>query len=225
MRDESRFVTESLEALLVSIADGVRDAQNALNSTPPLDAFGRPMATYHLPYLDFDLHVEMETVTTPNNLSRLWIKPAGASTSSERSVTSTISGRLISVPPGEGLPTPVLTVSSKLEKNLQNKSTYKIIVTASNSSGETLVGQSIELNINVDASIRLSKAEKITLPEKLKGVNLTDVILVTDESGMAETVLTIVINNKNIPAKAFIVLTAELGIATANLTIQAGEKS
>ncbi len=224
MRDESRFVTESLEALLVSIADGVRDAQDALNSAPPVDAFGRPMATYHLPYLDFNLYVEMNTVATQNNSNRLWMKPADANTLSERSVTSTISGRLISVPPGEGLPTPVLTISSRLEKKLQNKSTYKITVTASNSSGEILVGQSIELNINIDASTRLSKAQGIALPEKLKGANLTDVILVTDQSGMAETVLTILISNKNVPAKAFVVLSAELGAEVANLTIQAGEK-
>ncbi len=206
MSNESRFVTESLEELLVSIAEGVREAQDALNNAPPVDSFGRPLATYHLPYLDFELHVEMDTTSSSSN--RLWVKPIGSSSSSERSVGSKISGRLVSVPPGDGLPIPALAITSKVETVKNNKISYKISVAASNSAGEILASQAIELNINTSVSKRLSEADGISLPDKLKGVSLADVMLVTDESGFAETIFNLSIGTKKIPLDASVVLNA-----------------
>lgn len=215
MSNENRFVSESLEALLVSIADGVREAQDALNSVKPVDAFGRAMPTYHMPYLDFEVQVEMETVTTASGSRLLRINPLRGSTSSTREVTSTISGRLVAVPPGDGLPTPLLTLSSAWKKNRE----YEITVTAVNSAGEILAGQAVELNINLAASKQLSEIEGVTLPAKLEGTNVTEAILITDETGSASTLFTI---GTRIPAKAVLVLSAELGSGIANLTVKAG---
>ncbi len=215
MGNEDRFVSESLEALLVSIADGVREAQDALNNIKPVDAFGRAMPTYHMPYLDFELQVEMETVTTASGSRFLRINPKTGSSSSTREVTSTISGRLVAVPPGDGLPTPLLTLSSQWKKSR----VYEINVSAVNSAGEILAGQAIELNINLEASRQLSETEGVKLPAKLEGTNVSEAILITDETGSASTLFTI---GARIPAKAVLVLSAELGSEVANLTVKAG---
>ena len=58
---QSRFVGNSIEELLVSLAEGVREAQIALNEGPLVGPSGRPLATYHLPYLDFTIQVDMQT--------------------------------------------------------------------------------------------------------------------------------------------------------------------
>ena len=61
MDDDNRLVAESIEELLVALASGVREAQEALNEAEPIDSFGRPMPAYHIPYLDFELGVDVET--------------------------------------------------------------------------------------------------------------------------------------------------------------------
>ncbi len=215
MSNDSRFVTESLEALLVSIADGVREAQDALNSAPPVDAFGRSMPTYHLPYLDFEVKVDMETATTGGGSMFLRINPLGGGGTTTRDISSTISGRLVAVPPGEGLPTTILTISSQRETARR----HKIQVTAVNSAGEILSGQGIELNINMDASRQLSAVEGVNLTNKRAGTKLKDAILVTDDMGTAETIFSI---DSGLPLKAVLVLTAELGGEATSLTVPAG---
>ncbi len=216
MSAESRFVSESLEALLVSIAEGVREAQDELNSSPSVDTFGRPATTYHLPYLDFKLKTKMETVSTNNAGGKLFLRmrkgPQGSST---RDITSTLSGRLVAIPPGEGLPTVLLTITSKR----QSARSHLITLGAVNSAGEILVGQTIELNINLDASQQLSALEGIDITTLRPATKLRDVILTTNEIGIAETVLTI---DPRVPAKAILVLTGELGTETVNLSVLAG---
>ncbi|KRT55858.1 hypothetical protein [endosymbiont of Ridgeia piscesae] len=215
MSTPSRFIAESLEELLVSIADGVREAQDALNSAPPLDRFGRPLPSYHLPYLDFQLQAAMETVSSNSGAVRLRIIPLNGSNTATQEISSTLSGRLVAVPPGEGLPTPILSLSSTRE----NARRHTIRVTASNSAGEILVGQTIELNLNMEASKQLSLIQGITLTSQRAGTRLADALLVTDETGSAETRFDI---DPGIPAKAVLVVSAELGSEVAHLSLPAG---
>ncbi len=217
MSNDSQYISESLEALLVSIADGVREAQDSLSSAPPIDIYGRPVPGYHIPYLDFQVQVEMETVTTNSGGIRLRINPLGGKTSTTKTseTSSTLSGRLVAIPPGEGLPVPSLYMLSERISARQ----HKILVTATNSAGEVLAGQAIELNINMEASRQLSLADGISLTSKRAGTNVEDAILITDENGTAETVLRI---DPKLPAKASLVLTAELGPQNAHLTVHAG---
>ncbi len=216
MSNDSRFVSESLEALLVSIADGVREAQDALSDVPPLDAYGRPMPSYHLPHLDFEVKVDMETVTTGGGLMLLRLNPlGGGGSNTTRDISSTISGRLVAIPPGEGLPVPLLVISSVRETARR----HRIQITAMNSAGEILAGEGIELNINMDASRKLSSAEGVTLTNKRAGTKLSDVLLTTNAEGVAETTFFV---DAGLSAKTILVLTAELGTAVAHLTIQAG---
>jgi hypothetical protein len=216
MSNDSSFVSESLEALLVSIAGGMREAQDALNAVPPVDAYGRPLPTYHLPYLDFELKVDMETVKREGGGFFLKVKSLGkGDSSSTQSVSSTLSGRLVAVPPGEGLPIPVLTITSVKETARR----HKIIVTASNSAGEILPSQGVELNINLEASQLLSSEQGVNLASTRAGTKLDDVILLTDENGMADTLLHI---DSGLAARAQLVITAELGTESVNLVVQAG---
>ena len=218
MSNPNRFVNDSLSALLASIAEGVREAQESLNSTPPTDAFGRPMTTYHLPYLDFEIKVDMESIVTEGGNRFLRIHQLGGgrkSSSTTQDITSTISGRLVAIPPSEGLPTVILSL---LSERLTARR-HKIKLTAINSAGEILVGHSIELNINLAASKQLSELEGINLSNTRAGTALQDVILQTDNNGAAETIFNI---DPGLPAKAILVLTAELGTEFVNLSVTAG---
>jgi hypothetical protein len=218
MSNDSRFVADSLEAFLVSIAGGVREAQDEMSSAPPVDAFGRAMPTYHLPYLDFEMKVDVETVNKPGRPLFLRINPKSGSGESVREISSSISGRLVAVPPGEGLPTPILTISS-LRLSARR---HKIAISAINTAGELLVGQGVELNINMEASRQLSAAEDVALTGKRAGTVLDDAVMVTDESGSAETIFTI---DSSLPSRVVFVLTAELGTGTANLRVSPGDES
>lgn len=215
MSNDSRFVAESLEALLVSIADGVRDAQDALSSAPPVDTFGRAMPSYHLPYLDFEMKVDAETVNTAGGSMFLRINPKGSAGNSVREISSSISGRLVAVPPGEGLPSPLLSISS-LRLSARR---HKIVVSAINTAGEILAGQGIELNINMEASRELSMAAGVELASRRAGTTLTEVIPVTDDTGSAETIMNI---DSSLPGKVVFVVTAELGTALANVVVSVG---
>lgn len=219
MSDNNKEVAESLEELLISIADGVREAQNSLSSAPPIDVYGRPVPTYHMPYLDFEVQVDMETVTTESGGSRLRIglSKGNRSSATTNEISSKISGRLVAIPPGEGVPIPALNLFS--EKISARK--HKISLSATNSAGEVLTGQAVELNINLPASQQLSELNGITLTTTRKGTNVHDAILITDENGYAETVLDV---DPKLPTAASLVLTAELGTQSANLTLQAGGK-
>ena len=137
---------------------------------------------------------------------------AGGNTSKD--ISSNIKGRLVAVPPGEGLPVPILTISSERETTLR----HRIRITAQNSAGEILVGQSIEININLEASRQLSTLAGVSLTSVRAGTKLTDVILITDETGVAETLFNI---DSRLPAEAVLVLTAELGTETSSLTVPA----
>jgi hypothetical protein len=234
---QTEQIAESLEGLLVSIAEGVREAQDALNGAPPLDAYGRPMPLYHMPYLDFEIQVEMETVTTESGGIRLRINPLGGKDSSKSTseISSKISGRLVAIPPGEGVPVPVLNMLSERLSARQ----HKIIITATNSAGEILAGQAIELNINLPASQQLSALDddkdnknwNKVLPSMRTRIHVQDVILITDENGSAETIvdfdaelleeLSKELSSEEL-SKVSLVLTAELGTQNAHITLPAG---
>lgn len=214
MSNESRFVANSIEELLVSLADGVREAQEALNDLPPLDDFGRPQNTYHLPFLDFEVEVEMQTVTVESGgtaMRKILVGPR-ASTTGTREISSKISGRLVAVPPGEGLPVARLIAAS--ERTSLRK--HAISVRAANSAGEVLAGKRVEFNIDMEASQRLSAAESVTLGQKKARTKLDVAEAVTDEQGQAATALTL---DSREPAGASFVVTVNLGPTATSLII------
>jgi hypothetical protein len=185
MAGESRFVGNAIEEMLVALADGVREAQVALNAGPLLDPAGRPLATYQLPYLDFTIAVEMQTKVDSGGRPIALLAPS-TSSQSNSAVRSNVSGRLIAAPPGDGLPVPrlVLTVTTN------NGGAAEIAVRVSNSAGEVLANQRVELNIDDAASVQLSGVRGGEF-RRLAGTRLTEAVLTSDPHGMATTRLLI----------------------------------
>lgn len=188
MPADSRFVGNSIEELLVALAEGVREAQIALNSVPLLDPSGRPLATYQLPYLDFTIAVEVQTETSAGGGRPIALfRPVASSSQTSSSVTSTVAGRLIAAPPGDGLPVPRLRLTAA--GNIGGAATITIQV--SNSAGEVLAGQKIELNIDDAASAQLTSARGGPSWTRFPNTRLAEALLVTDDKGVAATRLLI----------------------------------
>lgn len=217
MASDAKLVADSLEEMLVSIAEGVREAQEALDGLAPFDSFGRPVPGYFIPHLDFELLVDIETETNSQGRPIFKVSAArnifggggGSSTSSTKShTTSRIAGRLVAIPPGEGLPVPQLILTAERT----GAGETLLTVRASNNAGEILAGQRIELNIDEEASKALSRGASPTLPE----ARLREAVLVTDEQGQAAT--TLVVSDGGNSGRQLLVV-AQLGIATARVMI------
>lgn len=212
---ESRFVGNSIEELLVALADGVRSAQIALNALPLLDQTGRPLTTYHLPYLDFTLAVEMSTAVSSNGKSVPTFVASSSNVQSTNAVRSFVSGRLVATPPGEGLPMPRIEISSGA--NIGGEVSISIKVT--NSAGELLAQQPVELNIDEQASAQLSAARR---PSggliKSSATRLKDAMLTTGSDGTAATRL--LIGTSQNPLDVLVVV-ASVGPVSARAAISA----
>jgi hypothetical protein len=211
MTDDGKFVSESLEDLLVSLAGGVREAQQELTNTPAFDAFGRQLHTYHFPYVDFEFRVQMETAnsTSPGRtILRLRKTKTGEQSSS---IQSSVSGRLVAVPPGDGLPRPIVQFRSVK----QSSKVWRLELSAANSAGEVLAGHEIELNLNLEASRQLSLQNEVTFKSFPPSTALTQSVITTDDSGTAGTSLKV----GTMKANSFIVITAEFGGESHNHTI------
>ncbi|TFI58105.1 hypothetical protein E2493_11935 [Sphingomonas parva] len=206
MATDTRFMGNSIEELLVAIAEGVREAQSALDTAPQFDGNGRPLSTYHLPFLDFTIRVEMTTQTDSGGrpVALLIAAPKSSTTSGTQ---SQVSGRLIAVPPGEGLPVPRMSVSTG--GNIGGVATISVKVT--NSAGETLANQPIELNIDTAASTTLSTARGASF-SRLPGTRLEAAVLTTGSDGVATTRLLI---DPQQSARQVVVVNATLGVASA----------
>ena len=203
MPAESRFVGNSIEELLVALAEGVREAQSALNSGPLVDPAGRPLAVYQLPFLDFSIQVDMETRTDLGGRPLALMFTARQSGSSQQ-VTSTISGRLVSTPPGEGLPVPRIAVQAG--GNIGGEAALTLTVT--NSAGERLANQRVELNIDDADSAALSTARGVSGFVRRPGTRLRDALLMTDAEGRATTALLV---ERGEPARAVVMTIASIG--------------
>lgn len=214
MSESSQFVGNSLEELLVSLAEGVRAAQQALDQAPLVSPDGRPLSTYHLPYLDFTVQVDVQTRS--DNGGRpvalmLLPRPSG-STSSSSEVHSTISGRFIATPPGDGLPVPRIGMGAGANIG----GTAKITLEVSNSAGERLARQRVELNIDDADSAVLSAARGARPLQRNAGTRLADAVLVTDEQGRAATQLLI---EDAQAGKGVLVVVASIGPFSSRLAV------
>lgn len=210
MMTEGRFIADTLETVIVGIADSLTEATEQLSAMPPLDTFGRPNPQYQLPYLDFQIGFRLVTQTTRDGRRAfLFFKPTGSSTSSNE-VTSTISGRFIAVPPGDGLPLPLLSVTVT-----GSGSTRHLLLHAANSSGEALAGARIQLNVDVAMSQALSATAGVAEPGIAENVALTSAVVTTDVTGQASTEVTLA---DELPASAVVLVTAELGMTMTRVT-------
>jgi hypothetical protein len=218
--DPVEFVDNSIGQLLVALADGVREAERALASGPQVDESGRAVTRYALPYLDFTIDVDVE-VTVPAVASgvkglpvlRLYTGRAPAGRDS-REIRSSVSGRLVAVPAGDGLPAPRIRLTPG--PNIGGEAVISLVV--SNSAGELLAGQPVELNLDHGASQTLSQARGIATLTRRAGTRLADGIVITGADGRASTRLLI---DKAEPARALLAVVASIGPFSAQVSVSA----
>lgn len=200
------FISDTLEEILVSMASSLRQTQEILNTASPIDSFGRVVPSYHIPYLDFELEFTVTNNKTNSGRKTLRFLPFTSSppSSSNRKVSSTITGRFIAIPPGEGVPIPVL--SANVSKS-QDGSLH-LTVLASNSAGEVLSDIPIELNFDKESSQALSIAAGVAAPKLNDAVIFDSAVPVTNAAGEAVATLTL---SGPLQQRAVVVVRAELG--------------
>jgi len=214
MSNESRFVGNSIEELLAALADGVRGAQLALNATPLLDASGRPLATYQLPFLDFSIAVEMTTAVSANGKAVATFVAPSANTQTASAVRSHIAGRLVATPPGDGLPVPKLQILASANVGGEARIDIKV----ANTAGELLARQPIELNIDDAASAQLSAARRPGSFVRSSATRLADALLTTGDDGTARTRLLV---GSGQDGRDVIVVVVSIGAFSARAAVSA----
>lgn len=175
-------VGATLRDIIVSLAQGIQEAQETLSLGEPFDEFGRPRPQYHLPHLDFELKVssveteqrepaQQNTVRSasyiaPNEMQRLGMARADSlstqmafaiagpavSSSQNNSIHSTISGRFVSIPPNEGMPQLVIALTSAASTPRASDINARV----SFASGPIAKGVQVEFNIDQVATAALN---------------------------------------------------------------------
>ena len=212
------FIEGTIESLIGSIADGVKEAQDSLNDIPAVDMHGRPTPSYHIPYVDFDIAVNLSmrqtretegSSTTLPVLKRLRFSPAKQSQTAD--ISSHVSGRIVSVPPGEGLPIIELMADEDPEKRTARERLIRVL--ARNSQGELIQGRKVEININWELSASLNSDRPFN---RNTVARLENSALITHENGMVETHLHF---RNNARVGTVILLDINLGNAMTRLSI------
>ena len=234
-----KHVAGTLQEILVAMADGLREAQEALNEVPPIDAFGRPSNSYHLPYLDFAIKVVAETTrgdeesaesplpqlhwasrrsrTVMRSLPQLTFhtyepgSPVNETSSLE--LTSTLSGRFVSVPPGEGMP--IVRLQATAEKG-DGARDHDLEVMVSNSAGERLGDVDVEFNIDVAATRALTNAGGVEFEDRKPATKLESGVVATNADGVARNTL---VFSPAEPKEATFVIVINVGAVSTNLTV------
>lgn len=207
---DGRFIADTLETVIVGLADTITEAQEQLSAASPLDSSGRPVPQYRLPYLDFEIGFRLVTETTQDGRRAfLFFKPVGRSSASSE-VTSKVSGRFVAIPPGVGLPLPVLSLTAT-----GTGATRQLAVQASSTSGEQLAGATVQLNIDLVTSQALSAAAGVADPRISGNVALGAAVLTTDPQGRASTEVSF---GDQLRVGSIVLITAELGTTMARIT-------
>lgn len=172
MSDAARISAQAISALLDGLASALTDAQQSMADMPPYDAFGRPLPSYRIPELDFTFEIETIETNSPANNKRWLLQPSNAS-SGQNTISSTISGKIVAIPPNGGLPQAYIYATQQGDN---------LVVHLSNSAGEILPETPIELEFDANASealygTKLEPAQRLALLAKQQTQ--------TDETGIA----------------------------------------
>lgn len=201
------LVAATVDQFLLSLAEGVLEAQETLNRLQVVDALGRPGPSYYLPRLDFELRVTVELVQGPVPAprrpdaiplfaergfapsSRLVLHPVQAAETAtpgfKAEVISTIRGSFVAVPPNDGKP-PLVVVPSVVKETERR---YALSVRVSTAVGEPLSGLEAHFNIDPVLSRGLSQAGNVALTSPKAGTVLEQGVVPTDSQGSATTAL------------------------------------
>lgn len=183
-------ISDSLDDYLVSLADGLAEAQLRLDDMASVS--GPEGIRYQIPKLEFDLKVDfslqVNTEESGEPVKRFLIKAkndSSTSTNSTQSVTSTLSGSFVAVPVNQG--TPAHVVETELVRRSANEVVLNVYVYHAN--GESAANVEVEVNIDRERSDSLNKAEKRAALKS--ATELSDGVLLTSIEGVATTQLVI----------------------------------
>jgi hypothetical protein len=145
MSDTANISADAIAALLGGLASALTDAQQTMAELPPTDAFGRSLPSYRIPELDFSFEIETVEASSSSPGAKWLLQPSKAS-SALNTISSTISGKIVAVPPNGGLPQ---TLIAAIQRG------GSLEVSLSNSAGEILTQTPVEFEFDAEASSAL----------------------------------------------------------------------
>jgi len=206
---DDQFLSTTIDAYLLSLANGVRAAQEQLNLLPPEDALGRPQATYYLPRLDFELRVAFEISRTSegpfDNVGRVPgaaarvavatlllrpVQPQDTTVSNFKAeAISTLRGSFVAVPPNQGRP-PLVLASAVRRVDAR---TAEITASLRTAAGEPLPGAEVHFNLDLETTRAVGAPDGIS-PQSFEfqpGTRLLQGVVPTAADGTAASTLEI----------------------------------
>lgn len=200
---------DGLDDFLVSLADGLADARDRLAEPTPEGASGA-LVTYQLPRLEFELKVNVSTVTTRSGREtmarptkrRIHVAPPTSRT--ESASVSVIRGVFVAVPVDGGVPRPVLQIMVRSTDS--GGRVCEVSVHAVD--GAPVVGVEVALDVDRELSQQLNGRALATATGLAAG------IVVADADGIGRTTLSVAGSE---PAGTAIAVSAEAGGARDTL--------
>ena len=189
----------TLDDFLLSLADGITSAQDALTNAGSLAPAGRQY-TYHLPRVEFELKLNLRVVEDallseryrPVRVERLsdkhlLFKPvAGEAAGSTLDIAAVVRGAFVAVPANGGLPGMLLRTAL----DATNPRTPIVQVTAVNTAGEPVQGLEVHFNVDREESATLTTAAKLA-PAVAPNARFERGVVISDASGVAKSALRI----------------------------------
>ncbi|WP_417518898.1 hypothetical protein [Marinobacter sp.] len=173
MSDPANISADAIAALLGGLASALTEAQQTMAELPPADSFGRPLPSYRIPELDFTFEIETVEANNSSSSGKRWLLQPSGTSSSRNTISSTISGKIVAVPPNGGLPQ---TLIAAIQRG------NSVEVRLSNSAGEILTQTPVELEYDAEAS---SAMHGTTLTSARRLALLAEQQTQTDQTGIA----------------------------------------
>ncbi len=182
---------DNIDDFLVSLAEGVVQAQDQLNQLPVADASGAPAYIYHLPKVEFELKLQITTQSRSsggrdalrNRGPKRLFKVLSPASQEEASAASLLRGTLVAAPVQGGRPPLVLS----LAVDDRSRGGPWVLVSLGDALGEALQGAAIEVNIDRERSQQLNTGNR----PLAAGTRLAQSLLETDAEGRARVKLSI----------------------------------
>ncbi|MDX1465853.1 MAG: hypothetical protein R3215_09165 [Halomonas sp.] len=154
MSQGGQIAADAVRDMLVGLADALQDAQGTLTEAARTGDAG---LGYEIPYLDFAFEVEFSEEAEADRPTRLRLLPKARrdhrETERETRVTSSISGRLATVPARGGRPETLLDLAVTAVEGRARRQRLEVLV--SSMAGERLGGVPVSLQVDVEMTERL----------------------------------------------------------------------
>lgn len=154
MSKGGQVAADAIRDMLLGLADAMQDAQGTLSEAARTSDAGHG---YEIPYLDFVFEVEFSEETEASQPTRLRLLPKARrqvdEAGRETRVTSSISGRLATVPAHGGRPETLLDLSLSAVEGRASR--QRLDIQVSSMAGERLGGVPVSLQVDVEMTERL----------------------------------------------------------------------